>query len=195
MSNGAYASDVDDTSARASVLVGGHTQLRAPDQYRITYTPGFKFKHTADITTHTIVNLCIALENEFGDGYLFVPEAITEGGIEVADWPGRRSDEEYKTFRFSQQEGEFGCWPSFTETPTATLTAWWTDDARVIFPLDREKKNSARGSLLKSFYGAPVWTVAELRKVAAAFEAVGLDCVRSTIPGARKLSEEGSQYT
>jgi hypothetical protein len=151
-----------------------------------TYTPGYRFKFEGDITTKTMVELIDSLEAQFGEGFRFVPEAITEGGLELVAWPGAHIDGAYKAMRFRVSSGA-GEWPWITN---ATLSQWRTQGASVIWePLGG--KRTVEGTLFyKAFTGAPCWTRAELEKVKAAFALAGVKCT-GAIPSAKSLRSVG----
>jgi hypothetical protein len=88
-------------------------------------------------------------------GTAFRPEAITESGVEFADWPGRAANE-YKTFRFLTATGV----PWIGEgTPDGASFCLSNDQGRVSLKL-------------KAFHGAPAFSDDELQHFRHIFEAV-----------------------
>lgn len=82
-----------------------------------TYCPGFTIKTKTTPTTKDIAIICTELEKKFGGGYKFRPEAISEGGIIMEQWPN-------KTMRIT-----FSHWPFITQD---TYEKWKTEDPKVI---------------------------------------------------------------
>lgn len=130
------------------------------------------------VTTHHIISLLDALHLQFGAGYAFRAEPITEGGIEMIAWPGRLGEEGYKSlrFRFDNQQGD---WPWIDAD---TEARWRATPAEVIWKPDYQRsyrrRQANQGSvggkvLLKAFHGAPCWTREECERFFTAFRAAG----------------------
>jgi hypothetical protein len=120
------------------------------------------------------------LEAEFGPGYSFVPEPISEGGIEMTSWPGIPAEHRgmLKTVRFGGNNSHGPGWPWISDT---TLQSWRNDQAAT------NVWQRAKGTfVLKAFHGAPVWTPEEVRKLVSAFEGTGFKCTKTKI-SAKKL--------
>lgn len=150
-----------------------------------TYTYGFNIKTDSVITTKMFVSIIDHLQGDFGAGYRFTPEAITEGGILFVDWPGRREGE-YKTLRICLHGS--GDWPWVSDL---TLDEWRTGPEVVLWRIDRDLNRFLEGgTFLKAFYGAPCWTPVELRRFRDAFLAAGVKCLKK-IPSAKKLRAVG----
>jgi hypothetical protein len=124
------------------------------------------------------------LNAKFGQGHEFIPEAITEGGIEWARWPGKKAGM-YKTFRLHCHEHKY---PTLKERGGET-----TAEEHVAYPLTGKKR---MGTMVKAFGGAPVWTLKELRAFGEALEEAGLPeappvrAMRGTFPRAAALTTE-----
>ena len=99
---------------------------------------------------------CRAAAEQLGTGYTIEPEAICEGGVRFACWPGKADDDSYKSMRF---HGLYG-WPLLNGN-ACDATPLHVEDARLDF-------------FLKAYYGAPPFTVAELEAVASAVARTGL---------------------
>ena len=93
---------------------------------------------------------CRAAAEQLGTGYAIEPEAICEGGVRFACWPGKADDDSYKSMRF---HGLYG-WPLLNGN-ACDATPLHVEDARLDF-------------FLKAYYGAPPFTVSELEAVASA---------------------------
>lgn len=157
-----------------------------------TYALGPKVVLTRDFTTTDAAALCDDLSRTFGPGYVFAPEAICEGGIEMRGWPGKMPGQ-YKTFRFGASSN-FGKWPWIVP---GTLEQWRHSPPAVVFRhLERRDAMSRTGRstsilplFLKAFHGAPCWTEEELRLVRGCFERLGF---RTQNRPRGKLAEQGS---
>ena len=88
--------------------------------------------------------ICTDLEETL-PGYRFRVEPISGGGIEFVDWPGRESENSYKTIRFSSSRGFPYCGP---DTPDETQF-YLSQFGKIHF-------------FLKAFDGAPSFTTDEL---------------------------------
>lgn len=144
-----------------------------------TYCPGPRFSVTEPITTRNIGTIIEVLTSVFGEGYEFQPEPISEGGIIMTKWPGK---EGFKTIRFNFGRQTNSKWPWVTDGAFAGTTTIWDK-------VGLEKYKG--GTYLKAFYGAPVWTPEEVQHVVHAFDAAGFVCLKSSIPGKKKLRETG----
>lgn len=149
-----------------------------------TYCPGPRFSSPAPITTKTIVDIVDRLNERFGDGYVFNPEPITEGGIEMTTWPNAVQDlnayKTFKTFRFHIEPRSCGGWPTIRST---TMDQWRSNPPAVIWADPK-----LRGCVfLKAFHGAPVWTCDEVTIVMEVLTSVGLKCVKSSLPSNKRM--------
>jgi hypothetical protein len=149
-----------------------------------TYTGGFRIKTPSDITSKMMVLIIDQLHVTFGPGYSFAPEAISEGGILFADWPGRQEGE-YKTLRIQLFESG-SAWPYISDT---TLTEWRAGLETIIFRKGCNKYLQG-GTFLKAFHGAPCWTIAELRSFRDAFAHAGITCLEK-LPTEKSLCAVG----
>ncbi len=146
-----------------------------------TYCVGFGLRMARDVTFGDLRRVCARLNAKFGQGHEFIPEAITEGGIEWARWPGKTAGM-YKTFRLHCHEHKY---PTLQERGGET-----TAEEHVAYPMPRTRKKRM-GTMVKAFGGAPVWTLKELRALADALEQeAGLRAMRSTFPRAAALTTE-----
>ena len=143
-----------------------------------TYTRGYSLIAIKDISSKDISELCRFLNVSFGDGYLFEPERITEGGILMKQWPNK-GDIMYKTMRMS-----FGIngskWPWIsTHDPTNEYTI-----------LDKTicTHGTEISTFLKAFHGAPSWTIDELRKFEQCLSSIGL-VIKGEYPSISSLSQ------
>jgi len=137
-----------------------------------------------------IVELIDALHRQFGAGYTFYLDAITEGGIEMTQWPQRDSDEAYKTFRFKFPDPA-GVWPRIC---AQTLDEWRAHEAGTIIWQPHDQKHIPQGvleggSYLKAFYGAPCWNKTELSKMVLALETIGIHSTK--LPSNTKMKTSG----
>jgi hypothetical protein len=113
-----------------------------------TYTDGFNVKVTLPITKDSMISLCRALEQRFGDGNVFKPEGIGGGFILWADWPGKKDKKDYKCMRLMSNNS----WPW---VHMDCMTTWVNSEDIVI-------AKGAYDTFLKAFQNAPAWTLKEL---------------------------------
>lgn len=119
--------------------------------YRITYTAGPRLHFRREITRSDHISICETLSRRFsaafGGVYVFEPEAVSEGGFDMRQFPGRE-EEMFKTFRHHLAE-----WPSVTPN----VMEEWRLDRQLLIPSETKIDTT-----LKAFYGAPVWKQSEL---------------------------------
>jgi hypothetical protein len=166
------------------------------EDYSVTYTAGPRLLFTADLTRRHLVALCRDLSLAFSekkrtdDMYVFEPERITEGGLEMIGFPHKTGDQ-YKAIRFHLLAPDRTPvpWP-WIESSLDVLSAWADEaDARnseVVVPA-----RSTSETTLKAFYGAPVWDIVELGVLRQVLMQYGVRC--KTMPSATSLiSARGS---
>lgn len=132
-----------------------------------TYTSGFTLKTEKIITKNDIITMCNLLNNK--DEYLnlckFEPEGITEGGI-VFKFNDGFDNKWYKTVRLRVYDGNIkGKWYWVNEN----VMSEWSENNDIIFD-----KNQRFTIFLKSFYGAPLFTIEELKLWEDCFNKVGI---------------------
>ena len=137
-----------------------------------TYTSGFNYKISQNITKNDIMILCDNLSKEFGEGYDFEPEGITEGGIKMTNWPNKQ-EEMYKSLRLCYNRN----WPYIKDIKN------WKENNDIVFIKNNEKYNT----FLKAFDNSPKWTRKELKNFQKCFENIGLYVFKSTIPTNKKM--------
>lgn len=122
-----------------------------------------------DITTKDFVMVIDALHKEFGNGYQFAPEPITEGGIQMIRWPSILGKKAYKSCRIYIQTG-YGKWPRIDEQ---TLEKWRSSPEKSIF----KSQDFGFPALISlkpvALQGAPRWTKNQLTKLVSAFTTSG----------------------
>jgi len=126
-----------------------------------------------DITKHDIITLCRLLNNEefYTNLCTFQPEGITEGGIVFKFSDGNW----YKTIRFRKRQDGLG-WPWVN---TNVMTDWLDNNDIVI------NINNTFSTFLKSFHGAPPFTIEELKIWGGCFNQIGIRVV--TYPSIKSL--------
>ncbi len=137
-----------------------------------TYTLGFDFKPTMPVTKADIVKLCKRLQEVFGPGWEFRPEAVTEGGIQVTHWPGKVGSM-YKTIRFRYKCPDISTW-SWPCVPTDCMEKWKDAKDVVWYPLSPRPRMQWCYTWLKAFHHAPPWTRPELHLVANVLAEFGI---------------------
>jgi hypothetical protein len=128
-----------------------------------TYHSGFEYKVTTPITKQVFVGLIDELTEAFGAGWKFVTEPITEGGIEITNWPGKLP-KHYKTLRLLRRD-----WP----TITPNWREEWCSSSDVLLDVT-PTKDSWNGTFLKAFHGAPAWSQKEIDMFIQVFESHGM---------------------
>jgi len=127
-----------------------------------TYANGYKLKSMNDITMNDLSRLCEKLSSVTGNKVK--PEGITEGGLFFPGLP----DKQYKTMRLCVRQ--HGNWPWIHDFDNVIES--WRDDEAIILP-----KGNTIHTYLKSFHGAPLWTLDELKLWESSFNEIGLQRV------------------
>ncbi len=152
------------------------------DEGAMTYCYGFRMRMGRDVTFGDMRRTCRSLNAMFGPGHEFVPEAITEGGIEWISWPGKTAGM-YKTLRLHCAEHDY---PTLYEPGGVDVA-----DEHVAYLLAKEKSARRMRTVLKALEGEPVWTLKELRVFAVALEReAGLRAIGCTFPRAADMCTE-----
>lgn len=151
-------------------------------RFPITACQGPFFIINKDITTKSICSIISKLNKEFGSEYKWEPEPITEGGIVCTNWPGKEEGQ-FKCIRFN---AKYGRWPHISKD---IIDVWENSkEEQVIWPKQTEK-----GWLyLKAYYGAPCWTLHELKIFMRIFETVGIHCSKRSLPSKKELKDTNS---
>jgi len=150
-----------------------------------TRCSGFKFYIPAlrPLTTRRIARICDRLSSWFtehyGAEYRFEPEPISEGGLQIVAWPGKK-EEQYKSMRFHimNDRHTMADWPQIV--PGKTIEEWRNNAPKNIF-------SSPWGYTFFKAFDAPVWTRDEVAMIVSAFESFGYRVLRSSIPSGKKL--------
>ena len=149
-----------------------------------TNCKGFDLRSTKALTNKDVIKVCQLLNERFGEGYEFKPEAITEGGILMKQWPNKKQGE-YKTLRFSFPHD--GQWPTISDN---LIEEWKTGQEQIIFKSENNNKDLILSLRLKAFYGAPCWTLQELRILEECFQKIGF-LRKGQFPLQKSLKEYG----
>lgn len=132
-----------------------------------TYTDGLTFKTEKVITKNDIINLCKLLNNreEYVNICEFKPEGITEGGI-VFKFKNSLNEKWYKSVRLHVYAGNIkGKWYWINED----VMNEWNQNDDIIFDINKKFT-----TVLKSFNGAPVFTLEELKIWEECFNQIGI---------------------
>lgn len=136
-----------------------------------TYTRGLKFKCTKDITKNDIIDLCDLLTKRYNGMCTFQPETITEGGIKFvfnADYARNW----YKSVRLRVYDANTnGKWYWVDNN---CMTTWKNSDDLIFREKNMQGKPTIFCTFLKSFYGAPVFTIEELKIWEDCFAQIGI---------------------
>ena len=129
-----------------------------------TYTRGLTLKTERIITKDDIITMCKLLNNndEYSNLCEFQPEGITEGGI-LFKFKDNLDNKWYKSVRLCV--GNEGKW--YWITPN--VMSEWLGNNDIIF-----NKNNKFTLFLKSFYGAPLFTLDELKIWEKCFNQIGI---------------------
>lgn len=132
----------------------------------MTYTRGFTIKTNNNITKDDIITMCKLLnsKNEYSNLCEFQPQNIEEGGI-LFKFKDNFDNKWYKSVRLGIYDKNKGKWYKinnnyFTE---------WIGNNDIIF-----NKNNKFTLFLKSFNGAPVFTLKELKLWVECFNQIGI---------------------
>ena len=136
-------------------------------------------------TFQQIQDACAAAQAKLGDGYVLQPEAITDGGFKFVDWPGKKGGA-YKSVRF-----DFQNWPSLRDGEVFGSAEYVAEVGRL--KLKAYPHGNKIYTLLKAFYGAPVFTTTELEAVMSALAACYEGCTIKKMPSNAKLLRDFKQ--
>lgn len=166
----------------------------ANKDYKVTYTEGPRLGFNQPLTKGDYHSICEELSNRFNktfsngeeDSYIFQPEPITEGGIVMVQFPGKK-DQMYKSIRHHIRTESFANvdWPFIDEK---TVMDSWYKNNTIIIP---SKTNAS--TRLKAFYGAPVWTIDELNIIKSVLIKNGIKVTH--MPKKNTLSQDANEYT
>lgn len=159
-------------------------------EYTYCSGPEFYSKNKHNLTKNDIYIICNSLKNKFGDGYSFKPEAITQGGIIMEEFPNKTINN-FKTLRLGTIYGNRcnGEWPWIHQDLNIEE---WKDNNDEIFINKTHNKKFLIPTFLKAFHGAPVWNKNELNKICEVFNELGFSYKKSTFPLNKKLKQIGS---
>jgi hypothetical protein len=133
----------------------------------MTYTTGLTLNTERIITKDDIITMCKLLnsKDEYSDLCEFQPEGISEGGI-LFKFKDNLDKKWYKSVRLCVYYGQSnGNWYWVNEN----YLSEWTGNSDVIFD-----KNVRFTLFLKSFRGAPLFTVEELKIWEGCFNQIGI---------------------
>lgn len=133
----------------------------------ITYTIGLTLKTEKIITKDDIITMCKLLDTkeEYSNLCEFQPEGITEGGI-LFKFKDNLDNKWYKSVRLCVSHGvSNGKWYWINNT----YLSEWTGNNDIIFD-----KNNKFTLFLKSFNGAPLFTLEELKIWEECFNQIGI---------------------
>ena len=176
-------------------LVFPWTTTMQSNNNTITYADGPVLVFTRPVSKSQYIDLCEALSQRFndhfalhspgGNRYDFHPESITEGGLYLLDFPGKRG-EMYKSMRhFIKKKtppSDAVKWPHIQSQLTVLLDWTYACDQTLI------PKSAAATTTLKAYYGAPVWTLVELGLMRQVFAQFGIKC--QNMPSNTSLSRD-----
>ena len=138
----------------------------------ITYTSGFNFKSTKNITKADFVLMSKIISTNLNNlyntesDYEVIPEAISEGGFKFIKFTNK-TEPMYKSFRIHILNQNY----SYASVHESTvLTDWVNDDTVIIHP---KMKGS---TFIKAFDDAPRWTKEELTIFKECFQTFGAIC-------------------
>lgn len=148
-----------------------------------TYCSGLTFKTEKIITKNDIITMCNLLNNreEYSSQLCtFEPEPITEGGIV---FKFKNNSEWYKSVRLCVHSvvnygGKYHQWDWINDN----VMTEWLENNDVVFD-----KNCKFYTFIKSFHGAPVFTLNELKIWEECFNQIGVKKV-GKYPSKKKLS-------
>ena len=137
-----------------------------------TYTNGLELKTERIITKDDIITMCQLLNSrdEYSNLCEFEPEAISEGGILFKFKDNLENANKYKWYKSVRlcvnHMYSRGTWYLINRT---NVISEWTGNNDIIFD-----KDNRFGLYLKSFHGAPIFTVDELKIWEECFSRIGI---------------------
>lgn len=150
-----------------------------------------------NITKHEYITLCNILSNKLTELYnetvIVIPEAIHEGGLQILTKDFINTGK-YKSFRhhFINNIGYSYKYPFINHDESVK----WLNNNNILFPKILEADVT-----LKAFYGAPVWTIKELKIFKKCFEKFGIKYIKMPETNIKliqtdynKLSEEDNTH-
>jgi hypothetical protein len=145
-----------------------------------TYTLGLTLKCERTITKNDIITLCLLLNNkdEYKSLCEFQPEGKAEGGI-LFKFKDSTNSSWYKSVRLCVNQCN-GKWYYVNEN----VASEWSGNNDVVF--DKDSKFTI---FLKSFHGAPLFTLGELKIWEECFNQIGIVKV-GRYPSKRSLIEK-----
>lgn len=133
----------------------------------MTYTPGLTLQTKKIITKNDIITICDLLKEQYSNLCEFQPEGITEGGI-LFKFKDNLDNKWYKSVRLCVDYGESkGKWYWINDNYLEEWSGTGKDD--IIFD-----KNNKFTLFLKSFRGAPLFTIEELKIWEECFNQIGI---------------------
>lgn len=138
----------------------------------ITYTTGFNFKFTKNITKADFVSMSKIITTNLNNlyntesDYEVIPEAISEGGFKFIKFTNK-TEPMYKSFRIHILNQNYS-YPGVNEK--TVLIDWVNDDTVIIHP------KMTGSTFIKSFDDAPRWTKEELTIFKECFQTFGAVC-------------------
>ena len=132
-----------------------------------TYTSGLRLKTERIITKNDIIIMCNLLNGncEYSNLCEFTPEGITEGGI-LFNFNDEFDKNWYKSVRLCVgYNGAGGNWPWVNEN---VMTEWSCNNDIIL------QTNTKFTIFLKSFHGAPLFTLDELKIWEECFKQIGI---------------------
>jgi hypothetical protein len=151
-------------------------------KYSITYCKGPVLYFSVEVSVMIHIDICEELTERFtkelcrkGEKYIFQPEPIFEGGFKMVQFPGKK-DKMIKTILYQERTQECKCinWP------------WSKSDTVVKRKDDLIPLGFYSDTILKAFYGAPIWTVEEIRLFSETLLKYGIKCTK--LPSEKQLS-------
>lgn len=131
-----------------------------------TYAKGLSLKTERIITKNDIITMCNLLNSncEYSNLCEFIPEGITEGGI-LYKFKDGFDKKWYKSVRLCVNHNQGGNWDWIDEN----VMHEWCGNNDIIF-----QKNTQFTIFLKSFNGAPLFTIDELLIWEECFKQIGI---------------------
>lgn len=123
-----------------------------------SYTSGFKFKCTKDLTKADYIAICEQLSAQLN--FIINPEPIWEGGFLFTNTKGFKTMRHHVTLNNKDVK-----WPWIT--PNTVFE--WKDSQEILWPI-----NSECDTFLKAFRGADIWTLEQLKIFSKVFEFYGI---------------------
>ena len=168
------------------------SRLTMKKDYNVTYTNGPLLYFNKDLSKKDYIEICNKLNHQFEETfqnkeYVFQPEPVSEGGLEMVKFPGKK-ESMYKSLRHPLRTKEHDEPEYKSQIITQNVMTEWLNDETIII-----HQGLYSDTTLKAFYGAPIWTLEEIKIICNVLSDYGVHS--SELPKKEDLSRAASKCT